>query len=124
MTDPADLSKRLITARTLFREKIGGSKVSLEKSVSKKGHRLPRWVRKRARHLSHAEALLAHPKLRLTQDIPRLTREADELIAYLKGIDLVDQRKGWWLGMLGAMVFNLLVFMALLIAGLWFFGIL
>ncbi|MCV6586266.1 MAG: hypothetical protein OIF47_12080 [Marinibacterium sp.] len=123
MTRFDDLQTRFADTRILFREKIGGSRTSLGKGVSAKAHRLPRWARRRARALAAAEPLLAHPKLRLTLDVETLGREVDELQSYLRGIDLQDRRKGWWLGMLGGMVFNLLVFFALLVVGLRYFGL-
>jgi len=102
MAKSDELIDNLARTRLLFQERIGGSGDSLSRSVDKRIHRLPRWVRKRAKMLSEAEAMLAHPRLRFTQDEAKLSRAADELETYLKSIDLADQRKGRWLVMLGA----------------------
>jgi hypothetical protein len=118
-----DLIARLDRLRPLFREKIGGTGASMERDARKKGHRLPRGMRRRARALARAEPMLAHPKLRLTQDAVQLNRQADVLEDYLNAIDLADRRKGWWLGMLGGMAFNILLVMILLVVVLRWRGL-
>ena len=78
-------------------------------ALAKARHRLPRRIHRQASRLAKAEPLAGHPKLRLTLDAEGLHAAAFEVQAHLAAIDLADRRKGWWLGMLGGLAFNILL---------------
>ncbi|WP_425045621.1 hypothetical protein [Primorskyibacter sp. S87] len=99
----------------LLREKLGSNGVTLAAALKKARHRLPRRIYRQGQKLAKAEAVAGHPKLRLTVDTPGLHKAAREVSAHLETIDLADRRKGWWLGMLGGMAFNILAFIAVLL---------
>ena len=40
---------------------------------------------------------------------------------HLLGVDVADRRKGWWLGMAGAMAFNILLLATLIGLAIWWF---
>ncbi|MEM9550637.1 MAG: hypothetical protein AAGA05_05655 [Pseudomonadota bacterium] len=110
MNDADLLAAQFAETKALFRDKIGGSGETLAQRLKSRGHKLPRTVRKSAAKLAAAEPMLAHPKLRLTQDMHALGKALSEVDSHLKSISISDQRKGWWLGVLGGMAFNLLLF--------------
>lgn len=93
---------------------IGGD--SLADRLRRAGRRVPQRLRAQARALARAEPLANHPGLCRTLDAPALCAAAAELRAWLRSIDPADRRRGWWLGMLSGLVFNLLVLAALMLA--------
>ena len=66
--------------------------------------------------LARVEELSQHPRLSMTLDEEKLGRSAADLRDYLEAIDVADRRKGWWLGMLGGLAFNMILFFVLLLA--------
>ncbi|WP_154664361.1 hypothetical protein [Pseudodonghicola xiamenensis] len=126
VTDTAHLSApialRIAEVSALMRAKLGAGSGrlgagggTLAAALRRASHRLPRRIRGQARLLARAEEKARHPKLCLTLDAVALGRAADEVAGYLKSIDLADRRKGWWLGMLGGLAFNVLAFVTLLV---------
>jgi hypothetical protein len=84
---------------------------------------LPRRIYRQATKLARVEGMASHPKLRLTLDTPDLAKAAREVQEHLRSIDVVDRRKGWWLGALGALAFNILLFGALLLGFMMWQGL-
>jgi hypothetical protein len=110
---PIDRSIDLITQK--LRETLGVRGKNLKAALGKARRRLPRRIYRQAMVLARAEPLAGHPKLCLTLDRPALEAAAFEVRAHLESIDLADQRKGWWLGMLGSLSFNLILMCTLVI---------
>lgn len=108
--------KDIAQVAALLHDKLGVRAATLEAALGKARHRLPRAVYRQGLRLAKAEPLAGHPKLRLTLDRDGLGTAAARVRAHLEAIDLADRRKGWWLGMLGGMAFNILLFAVLLIA--------
>ena len=120
MSSPADIETRIDQVSALLRGKLGARGKTLGAALRKADRRLPRHVRAEAHRLADAEAFAHHPKLRLTLETDRLDRAATEVGNHLNGIDLADRRKGWWLGMLGGLAFNILLgFVLLLVVLRW-----
>lgn len=115
MTDQISLDETIAEIGTLLRAKLGVRGKDLGVALGKARHRLPRRIYRQAMTLVQAEPLAGHPKLRLTLDGAALTTAATEVSAHLEAIDLADRRKGWWLGALGGLSFNLILFTGLLI---------
>ena len=118
-----DIETRIAAITALMHAKLGARGASLRAALRQAGRRLPRRIRGQARLLAEAEPFAHHPRLRLTLDAAALARAAGAVEAHLDAIDLADRRKGWWLGMLGGMAFNMLAFFALLVALLRWRGI-
>lgn len=106
-------AKRIESIQAQLAAKLGVRSPSLSAGLPRIRHRLPGRVYRQARKLARAEDLLEHPVLRRTLDDTHLSRAAAEVADHLERIDLADRRKGWWLGMLTGMVFNLLLAVAL-----------
>ena len=115
MSEPDQIEHQIAQTMDLLREKLGAGGRDLNAALSKAGHRLPRRIRQQARKLAQAEPLASHPKLRRTLDAAGLSSAAHEVRAHLKTIDLADRRKGWWLGMLGGLAFNMLLALVLVV---------
>ncbi|MGD9866357.1 MAG: hypothetical protein AB7S99_24440 [Pseudodonghicola sp.] len=124
MTDPARIETRIEETAALLRDKLGARGQTLGAALARAGRRLPRRIRSQARLLAEAERFAQHPRLRLTLDGAALGKAADEVGAHLKAIDLADRRKGWWLGLLGGMAFNILAWFGLLLGVLVWRGFL
>lgn len=115
MTTHEDIPRKIADTRHKMREKLGVSGKTLSASLRKGGRKLPRGVRAQARKLAEAESFADHPRLRLTLDPDALDKAAHRTTDHLDTVDPADQRLGWWLGVLGGLVFNLLVFAVIVI---------
>lgn len=124
MSEERDIQADIARALTLARDKLGIRAETLQAAIPRLRRLLPRSIRTQAVALADAEPRLGHPKLRLTVNNSALARSADILLQHLQAIDKVDRIKGWWLGMLGGLAFNLILFIVLLIALLVWRGIL
>lgn len=110
------IQEQIAETIALLRAQLGVRGKSLKIALRRARHRLPRRIYKQAMELARVESMADHPKLRLTLDTPHLLGAAREVHAHLRDIDVADRRKGWWLGMLGGLAFNILAFAALLLA--------
>jgi hypothetical protein len=115
MSEQTEIETQISRAMLLLREKLGVRGKTLSKALGKARRRLPRRVHRQAQVLARAEPLAAHPRLRLTLDQSALRQAASEVESHLGRIDVADRRKGWFLGMLGGLVFNLILAFTLLI---------
>ena len=115
MSDAETMPDRIGQLTDKMRTVYGVGGADLAEVLRRAGRYLPRRLRREAALLARAEPLAAHPRLRCTLDAAQLERAERALNAHLGGIDLADRRKGWWLGVLGGLAFNLLLFAALLI---------
>ncbi|MEM8731048.1 MAG: hypothetical protein AAGF79_14145 [Pseudomonadota bacterium] len=122
MSAVSELPQSMSDVSRLLVEKLGVKGHRLKDQVRKAGHRLPRQIRQHAEVLVEAESLAAHPKLARTLDGARCKQAAEALTAHLSAIDPTDRRRGYWLGVLGGMAFNLLVWLVLLICALAWLG--
>lgn len=116
MSEYDKIPEQIQGTQALMRQKLGAGGATLHDSLRKRGSRLPRRIRASIQELANAESFASHPKLRVTLDTAALSNAAAVSQEYLAAIDLSDRRKGWWLGMLGGLVFNLLLFFAVCVA--------
>lgn len=105
-----------------MRDKLGAGGKTLKAALRTHGRHLPKRVRAHIRALADAERFADHPKLRLTLDAAALGKAAATAQDHLRKIDKADRRKGWWLGVLGGLVFNLLLLFAICICVLVWLG--
>lgn len=117
------ISDQIDGTRSLLCAKLGGSHRTLAAALRVHKRHLPHAVKRDLALLAKAETVVHHPKLAQTLDWPALQGAADRAQAHLKGIDLADRRKGWWLGMLGGLAFNLLLFATLCLIALKGLGV-
>ena len=122
MSEKTDIQTQIAQTVQLLRKKLGVRDKTLTASIRKAKRQLPRRIYKQALLLASAEAMAAHPKLRLVLDTPKLARASEEVQAHLSGINRADRRLGWFLGMLGGLAFNLIALTILLLVFLWWQG--
>ncbi|MCL6284047.1 hypothetical protein M3P21_10950 [Ruegeria sp. 2012CJ41-6] len=115
MADQNSVEQQIAQTIALLRAKLGVRGKTLAAALGKARHRLPRRIYKQALLLALVEDRATHPKLRLTLDSPALAGAAEKVRTHLDAISLTERRKGWLLGMLGGLVFNLLLFAVLLL---------
>ncbi len=123
MAQVTEVQTQIADTISLLREKLGVKGKTLAASVRRAKRRLPRRVYSQALVLAQAESIAEHPKLRMVLDTPKLTRASNEVQEHLRSINLADRRLGWFLGMLGGLVFNLFTLTALILIILWWRGI-
>ena len=116
MSEQIAIQEMMTTIVAQMRDKLGVRANDLQTALAKARHRLPRRIYRQAQLLVQAEPLAQHPRLRQTLDEPSLSAAAGVVQAHLEAIDLADRRKGLWLGMLGGLVFNLIL-MAVAVGG-------
>jgi hypothetical protein len=95
---------------------------TLALALRKTGRRLPRRLHTEARRIADAQGFGGHPKMMRRIDGRVLDSAEAKVLAYLKGIDRADRRKGVWLGIAGAIVFNLLLVAAGFVFWMWWTG--
>lgn len=122
MTDPQTIPDEISQIMQLMRDRLGVRAADLTRAMNKAKPRLPRSVYKFGMILAQAEPMIEHPKLRLTLDADALGDAAQEVRKHLDAIDVADRRKGWFLGMLGGLSFNMIAFCVLLVAVLMWRG--
>ncbi len=123
MAQVTEVQTQIADTISLLREKLGVKGKTLAASIRRAKRRLPRRVYSQALVLAQAESIAEHPKLRMVLDTPKLTRASNEVQEHLLSINLADRRWGWFLGVLGGLVFNLFTLTALILIILWWRGI-
>lgn len=120
MTDQDTIRSDIDQSLALLRAKLGIRAKTADQTLTKARRLLPGGPYAALKSLADAEPFLDHPKLRLTLDAEALKRAARDVQAHLEAIDAADRRKGWWLGMLGGLSFNLIaMFVLLLVVLVW-----
>ncbi|MEL6883875.1 MAG: hypothetical protein AAFP87_05160 [Pseudomonadota bacterium] len=117
-----------ITARATRLQKgleaaFGVRAKTLNKALRRTGRRLPRRLHKQAQVIVDAQGLGGSPKLMRQVDSAALNTAETRVLDYLKNIDRADARKGRILGIAGAVAFNLLLVMGLLVGWMWWTGV-
>jgi hypothetical protein len=116
MTESNDLTHTVADLQGLLAEKLGLRKGGFDARMRRAGRRLPRRIHRDARVIGKAMELGAHPKLRRRIDTAAVAAAHRRMRLHLKAIDPRDRRRGFMLGMLGGLAFNLLAAGALLVA--------
>lgn len=124
MASNDDIAPQVGHLKDVLRRRLHATGPTLGRTLRRVRHRLSGRAYRAGQRVAAVEPMLAHPKLARTIDRSRLGRDAARIEADLAAMDLADQRKGWWLGLLGGLVFNLLAFFALLIGVLVWRGFL
>lgn len=122
MMDATDMAVKSEALRAQLREKLGVRSRDLAQGFKRAGRRLPRYLRADAKLLAEAETYAAHPKLAKRVDDAAVGRAFANIGAHLKTVDVADRRKGFWLGLAGSIVFNLLVICGLFVLYMWWRG--
>ncbi|WP_299743661.1 hypothetical protein [uncultured Tateyamaria sp.] len=95
---------------------------SLEVALRRTGRRLPKRLHAEAKKIVAAQSFGAHPRLMRQVDGAALSLAEDRIVGFLSGIDRADRRKGMWLGITAAVVFNILLVFTAVIVWMWWTG--
>jgi hypothetical protein len=109
MDDPADLAALNAELAALLRERLGVRGETFEARLNRAGRLLPRAVRAAGRELVAKERMWENPKLRRQIDRASVAAAAKVLRSHLDSIDAADRRRGYWIGVLTPLAFNLLL---------------
>ncbi|MEL7131695.1 MAG: hypothetical protein AAGK77_04710 [Pseudomonadota bacterium] len=101
---------------------FGVSAKSLALALRRTGRRMPKRLHAEAQKIVQAQALGGHPKCLRQVDGTALSQAETRVITFLQSIDRADQRKGFWLGIAGAVAFNLLAVAAAVVTWMWWAG--
>ena len=115
MEQAADIVARVARLEGLLESRFGAARGGLARRVAKVGRRVPRSVRRDLNTVVQAAQIATHPKLGLRIDHARVRAAAERAEAHLKAIDVRQRRIGQVLGILGALVFNLLLVVVILL---------
>ncbi|MHA6265028.1 hypothetical protein ACXYMO_17650 [Arenibacterium sp. CAU 1754] len=115
MSTSQDYFARAEELADLLRDKMGVRAKSFPAAFQKARRRLPRKVQKQGDTLIAGLSEMSHPKLRQTVDTARLDAADADIREFLQSIDVADRRKGWWLGVLGGVAFNILAVLAIVL---------
>lgn len=116
MFDETRFQARVQTSLKGLKTTFGGKPETLEAGLKRAGRRLPSRARKAGAMIVAAQAQAGHPKLQQQLDGKALEKAFDRLDEGIGSVDAGELRKRWWLGMLAAAAFNLLVVFAVFVA--------
>ncbi len=117
------LHSRVTALETLMQEKLGVRGKTLSSRFNRAGRLLPKRIQKAGRVITDAQNTVAHPKLARLCDPKALNAAFSDVTSHLETIDPADRRRGKVLGVLGGMVFNLILLMGAIVALLLWQGV-
>jgi hypothetical protein len=105
---PPDFPNRVKHIRRLLRRQLGLRGSSLTDILPKSRRFLPRDVQAALSRLADGEQAMEHPRLRAILEADPLSAESKIVRKHLISVDVAHRRKGQWLGIIGAIVINLM----------------
>lgn len=120
MIDPNDVHQKTTYLCKLARIKFGVTADTFDVAMRKIGRRAPSRVHRAAGVILRAQEMSGNPKLMRRLDPVKVENALIEVQDFLTHVDPKDRRKGVILGVLGSIVFNLiLVFILLVLVLRW-----
>lgn len=109
---------------TLFEERLGLRRGGFETRAARASRMMPRWVGRDLAQVVEARRIADNPKLARMIDVPALHAATERVAAHLRTVDPAERRAKRRLGMLAALMVNLLLLFALVVAVLAWRGFL
>ena len=109
MESQDSINKRAARIQSALEGAFGVRGKSLAGMLRKTGRRMPKRLHAEAQQIVAAQALGGHPKLMRQVDGAALEAAEEKVVTWLDAIDRADRRKGRWLGIAGAIAFNILL---------------
>lgn len=122
MLDAQDISAKTSEVRQQLRAKLGVRSSSLDQGLRRAGRRLPRDVRRQGDVLLKAQKLAENPRLARQLRPVEVNAAYKRVTEHLRGIDVSDRRKGWWLSLAGSIATNLLLVSGAFLTWAWWRG--
>lgn len=113
MIEPGDIEQKIKRLQALLKEKFRIDADDLRIGFKKAGRRLPARIHKSAEVIIDAQVKMGHPKLARLADGAAIDKAFHKIETHLEAIDVKDRRTGAVLGVLGSLVFNMIVVFAL-----------
>lgn len=115
MSNALDIQTHVARIEALLGSRFGATRGTLAQRVIKVGRLLPRRTRRDLAQVAEAAQMATHPRLALRLDHAAVLAAAERAEAHLRAVDGRDRRRGQILGMLGALVFNLMLLAVILL---------
>ncbi|MEM6303973.1 MAG: hypothetical protein AAF744_04590 [Pseudomonadota bacterium] len=122
MLDAQDISAKTSEVQQQLRAKLGVRSSSLDQGLRRAGRRLPRDVRRQGDVLLKAQKLAENPRLARQLRPVEVNAAYKRVTEHLRGIDVSDRRKGWWLSLAGSIATNLLLVSGAFLTWAWWRG--
>ncbi|WP_149779469.1 hypothetical protein [Roseovarius litoreus] len=115
MIDPEEINRDVAQLETLLRERLGIRGATFAKQLRRAGRRLPRFARRAGHVITQSQQMMQHPRLAAQVDRAAVDHAIGILRAHLTGIDPVQRRMRTFLGLVGVIIFNLLILLTLVV---------
>lgn len=119
MIEPDDIDRKARRLQALLKMKFRIEADNLRQAMAQAGRRLPKRVHRAAELICQAQRLAGNPKLARMVDAQAIERAFSKVEWHLEQIDVRDRRIGAVLGMLGALAFNMILVVLLVLAVLY-----
>lgn len=113
MIDHRDIQARTASLADLVGKQLGVRGKTLEKRVARAGRLLPKWARRDLGKVIEANRLASHPKLARMIDAKAFAKAEERVTRYLRDLNPQEARKTALLRLVGLIVLNLLIVVAL-----------
>lgn len=123
MSESSDISRLAADIDTRLEKRFGQRRGARLRRLRRATGGVPRRIARDAALIGEAQTLDAHPKLRKRVDRAAVAAAHDRILHHLDQTDPSEQRKGFWLGVLGSLAFNILAIVALVIVVLKWRGL-
>lgn len=124
MREKSDINSKTKSLLELMDQQMEIKARSLEKAVRRAGRQFPRNVRAQAALLVEAEKMAQNPKLALRLDGDETLDGAYNcVVEYLDSVDWARQRFTRAINLVAGMAFNILLLIGLIVAFLWWRGL-
>lgn len=110
-----EIDAKVARLHEMLGEKLRLPQGDLARRAQRAGRHLPVSVRAGLTRIAAAQEMARHPKLAARLDLSAFERDYRAAMVALAAIDPADRRRGFWLGLVGGLVFNLVVFAGLLL---------
>ena len=124
MVSAADIDQKIEKLEQLLARKCGAKRGGLSRRAHKAARYLSARTKRQIASLEEARQLVGHPRLAQRLDGATLQRAYEDAVAQINTVDRKDVRKGFWLGLLGSLAFNLILAFAIFLVVLGLRGFL
>lgn len=110
-----DIDAKIARLQEMLGDRLGLTSGDLARRTRRAGRRLPVSVRAGLTRIAAAQEMARHPKLAARLDLNAFERDYRLAMVTLAAMDPAVRRRRFWLGLIGGMVFNLLIFAGLVL---------
>lgn len=123
MLDLKETQTWIARLEKLVARKFGAERGTLMQRMRKVGRRVPKSVHADVKTVIEAARIAGHPKRARTIDTNQVTQAYQRALEHLEAVDVKELRKGQLLSITGAVMFNLLALIVIVIVVLRWRGL-